>query len=179
MYYLGGTNDNAGDAQHEILVTHQIIMKALEDSDDEDLNRLIYINGVRKHPIIFGNPFHWANLAVQWASKGMAGDTINGEHEQIHHHQCLMSMHSMHSDDPAYSQSLMYRVTEDSEKVEVRTFRERQQRWLVNQRYARLVLAMLACSTPSGVCCLVTWALYFTNKSRSGWKSQVGREVAT
>jgi len=167
-YYLGGTNDNASDAQNEILMTHQIIMKALEDSDDENLNRLIFTNGVRRRPIIFGDPFHWSNLAVMHASKGMAGDTINGEHEQIHHRQCLMSMHSMHSDDPAYSQALMDRVMEGKDKVKVKTFRERQQRWLVNQRYAHMVLAMLACSTTSGVTCLIAWALYFANKSRSG-----------
>jgi len=29
-FYLGGTNDNASNAQHEILITHSIIMDALE-----------------------------------------------------------------------------------------------------------------------------------------------------
>ena len=178
-YYLGGCNDNASDAQNEILMTHTIIMKALEDSNDDNLNSSIYTNGVRRRPIVFGDPFHWANLAVMYASKGMAGDTINGEHEQIHHRQCLMSMHSMHSDDPSYSQALMDRVVEGKPKVKISTYKERQQRWLVNQRYARLVLAMLACSTSGGVACLIAWALYFANKSRSGWKSRVGREVAT
>ena len=118
-WYLGGCNDNASDAQNEIFMTHQIIMKACEDSDDASVNKSIYTNGVRRRPIIFGDPFHWANLAVMYASKGMAGDTINGEHEQIHHRQCLMSMHSLHSDDAAYSQSLMDRVMEGQEKVKV------------------------------------------------------------
>jgi len=58
-------------------------------------------NGVRRQPILFGDSFHWAYLAVavMYASKGMSGDTVNGEHEQIHHRQLLMSMHSLHSDD--------------------------------------------------------------------------------
>lgn len=34
-FYLGGTNDNASNAQHEILMTHSIIMDALETSDNE------------------------------------------------------------------------------------------------------------------------------------------------
>ena len=173
-YYLGGCNDNASDAQNEILMTHTIIMKALKDSDDDNLNDLIYTNGVRRRPIVFGAPFHWANLAVMNASKCMAGDTINGEHEQIHHRQCLMSMHSMHSDDPSYSQALMDRVMGGKPKVKVSTYKERQQRWLVNQRYTCLVLVMLACSTSFGVACLIAWALYFANKSQSSWKSQVG-----
>ena len=74
-------------------------MEEVGRSADKSIQNLIYINGVLRRPIVFGDPFHWANLAVMYGSKGMAGDTENGEHEQIHHQQCLMSMHSLHSDD--------------------------------------------------------------------------------
>ena len=178
-YYAGGTNDNAGDAQKEIVDTFDYIMKEVGESEDETIRSMRYVNGVLRRPIVFGDPFHWANLAVQYASKGMAGDTINGEHEQVHHRQCLMSMHSLHSDDQPYSQAIMDRVMAGKESVKVRTWKERQQRWLVNQRFARKVLAMHAFTTANDVVCLIAWALYFANFCRSGWKSRVGREVAT
>jgi hypothetical protein len=128
---------------------------------------------------VFGDPFHWANLDVMYGSKGMAGDTENGEHEQIHHRQCLMSMHSLHSDDQPYSQAIMDRVMEKKGKVTKRTWKECQQRWLVNQRYAAKVLEMRLITTPLDVMCLIACALYFANFSRSSWKSHVGCEVAT
>ena len=102
------------------------------------------------------------------ASHGMAGDTVNGEYEQIHHRQVLMSMHSLHSDDSAYSQSMMDRVMSDSDMVAtLKTWRERQQWWLVNQRYATYVLLMLDLLSSDGVMYLVAWGLWFSNYSRS------------
>ena len=89
-----------------------------------------------------------------------------------------MSMYSLHSGDAAYSSYLIDRMMEGQEKVKVQTYQRRQQRWLVNQRYARKVLVMLAFSTVGGVMCLIAWALYSENCSRSGWKSHVGSEVA-
>jgi len=96
---------------------------------------MMYINGVKRRPSIsYSDPYHWTNLGVMHASHGMAGDTVNGKHEQIHHRQVLMSMHSLHSDDTAYSQAMMNRVMSDSDMVAtLKTWRERQQRWLVNQ----------------------------------------------
>ena len=40
----------------------------------------------------------------------MTGDTKNGKHEIIHHRQCLMNMHLLHSDDAGYSQIVMDQV---------------------------------------------------------------------
>ena len=179
-YLGGGTADNAADAQKEQCDTFDKVMTEVGRSSDESIRGLQYINGVDRRAINFGDPYHWANLAVTHASKAFAGDTENGAHEQIHHRQCLMSMHSLHSDDPGYSQTVMDRVMHVRKKsVQVRTWRERQQRWLVNQRYAKIVLAMLVFSTGLGAPCLVEWALYFHNYNRSQWKSRVGREVAT
>lgn len=154
-------------------------MDACAKSDDPEMRALVTINGVRRRPIVFGDGFHWANLGVMYASKGFAGDTENGDHQQVHHRQAMMSYHSLHSDDPAYSQTIMDQVMHGKKRALIRTWRERQQRWLVNQRFAKRILAMLACSTGLGVCCLVAWALYFANSSRSQWKARVGKEVAT
>ena len=59
------------------------------------------------------------------------------------------------------------------------TKRERVQRWLVNQRNAKKTLEMLAKKTADGSCALLLWAMHWANKSRSAWKRQVGKEVAT
>ena len=106
----GGTNDNANDAQREISDTIQAIQTRVEESPHENIRGLNYINGVRRRPICNGNPYHIDNLGVMHASKGMAGDTVNAEHEQIHHRQTLMTMHSLHSDDRDFSQAMMDRV---------------------------------------------------------------------
>lgn len=132
-YYGGGCNDNANDAQAEIRSTFDLIMEKVEGNPDEDIYNLAYINGVKGRPIAFVDPFHWANLAVMSASKGYSGDTENGEHEQVHHWQCMMSMHSLHSDDPPYSQSVMNDVMGSDDAVKIRTWREQQQRWLVTR----------------------------------------------
>ena len=73
----------------------------------------------------------------------------------------------------------MDRVMTGRKKIVVRTLRERQQRWLVNQIFSRRVLAMMTCSTVFGTVCLIAWALYFANHNCSYCKSCVGREVAT
>lgn len=177
----GGTTDNAADALQETRATFENVMNMCSASNDEHISirALPFVNGVRRRPIVFGDPFHWANLAVMHTSLAYAGDTENAEHEQVHHRQALMSLHSLHSDDAGYSQTVMDRVMHNRQRVIIRTWRERQQRWLVNQRFARKVIAMLACSTGVGVVSLIAWALYFANNNRSTWKSRVGRELAT
>ena len=103
------------------------------------------------------------------ASKGMEGDTENGKHKKIHHMQCVMSMHSLHSDDAGYSQTVMDRLMTGQKKIVVRTWRERQQRWMVNQKFSRRVLAMMTCSIIFGTVCLIAWSLYVANYD-CGWQ---------
>ena len=67
LYYGGGTNDNAGDAQKEIKETFKHIMAEVEDCDQltpQQLHNLLYENGVMRRPISFGDPYHIANLCV-------------------------------------------------------------------------------------------------------------------
>ena len=60
----------------------------------------------------------------------------------------------------------------------MRRWRERQQRWLVNQRYTAYVVSLLVLMNPEGTMCLVAWGIWFANYSRSEWKRRVGKEVA-
>ena len=63
-------------------------------------------------------------------------------------------------------------------KVKLKTKCERQQRCLVNQRFAAYVLTLLDINTTGGVMCLVAWALHFANNSRTDWMRHVGGEIA-
>ena len=58
------------------------------------------------------------------------------------------------------------------------TRRERQQRWLVNQKFARWVVSLLKVKNRQGIMCLIAWGLWFFNFSRTDWKQTCGREVA-
>ena len=134
-------------------------MDACRNIDDSNINNLPYINGLRRRPLAFVDPCRWGNIAVMHASNGMAGDTENVEHEKIHHRQYLMIMHSLHSGDAGYFQTVMDRVMTGRKKIFVRTWRERQQRWLVNQNNSLRVLVMMTCYTGFGKVCLISWGL--------------------
>ena len=76
-YVGGGTTDNAIYAIKETRDTFNSIMDACSKSEDANINKVPYINVVRRRPLAFGNTYHWGNLAVMYASKLMAGDTDN------------------------------------------------------------------------------------------------------
>ena len=177
-HYGGGTNDNAPDAQKEIRLMFDSMMKLLEESDDDNIRELMYTNGVLRRVIAFGDPFHIANLAVTWASLAAFGDTERDNHRQVHHRQLLQSLHSLRYADSAYAQARLEEIYEGVAKFKLKTWRERVQRWLVNQRNAKYVLWMLTHKTSDGECALVEWALSYANE-KSGWQQTVGQEVAT
>ena len=103
---------------------------------------------------------------------------MNVEHEQCHHHNLLMSIYSLHSDDTTFSQRMMEHVMGGSgEIVQIKTKRERQQRWLVNQRYTLYVISLISVHTNENGMCLVAWGIFFANFSRSDWKHDVGKEI--
>lgn len=179
-YFGGGTNDNAESAQKEIESTHRKIMDKLGESNDEGVRNLRFINGVERWAIKFGDLFHIDNLIVTHASLKSWGQVIKEDHEQVHHRQVMQSIHSLHSDDRPFSQAQMDEVMEGAgESVHVKTDKERQQRWLVNQRNAKRILGLLEILSSTGIPCLVAWGMSFANWSRSAWKRRVGGEVAT
>ena len=177
-YVIGGMSDNANDARKEMISTVDEIHNRNLQSNNPNIRELSYINGERIWPIVAGDPYHIGNLGVQHASIGMAGDT-GTDQRQCHHLQALISQHSLHSDNPSYSQAMMDRVMAGTgRRVKMATWRERRTRWLVNQRNAAHVLSLMPVLTAGGVVCLVAWALYFANNSRNPWKGIVGKEIA-
>ena len=126
-------------------------MDEVSHNPDPIIEQLTIINGVVRRPVVTGDGFHIGNLAIMHASMGFADNTENAEHEQIHHRQVLMSLHSLHSDDPGYAQSIMDQAMTDKKRVVLQTWKERQQRWLVNQRFARQAVTMLRYCTGSGL----------------------------
>jgi hypothetical protein len=131
MHYGGGTNDNAADVQKEIRCTFENIMstaKSDDNFDERSINDMLYENGVERKVLGLGDPFHIANLCVTWASVYAFGDTEKAEHTQVHHHQLLQSLHSLHTDDIHFSQAKMDGVmTGSSSTVKISTKRERVQ----------------------------------------------------
>ncbi len=116
-FYGGGTNDNAADAQLEIYSTFDHILGRLMESHtiDEAMQlEILFENGMKRRPIVFGDPFHIANLCVTWASVFAFGDTEKADHTQVHHRQLLQSIHSLHSSDPSYSQKVMDQIMSGS-----------------------------------------------------------------
>jgi hypothetical protein len=90
----------------------------------------------------------------------------------------MQSIHSLRVDDAGYAQARLDEIMEGVETFRLRTVRERQQRWLVNQIYAANLIEMLHHRNADGDIALVSWALSYHNE-RSGWQQRVGGEVAT
>ena len=68
--YVGvGTTDNAIYAIKETRDTLNRIMGACSKSEDANINKLPYINVVRRRPLAFGDMYHWSNLEVMYARK--------------------------------------------------------------------------------------------------------------
>ncbi len=103
MYFGGGCNDNEAATQCEIVDAFDYLMGKGKDSPIEEVQGLAMVNGVKRRPIPCDDPYHWSNLANMHASKAFAGNTVNGEHEQCHYRQAMMSTHSLHSDNASYS----------------------------------------------------------------------------
>lgn len=81
--------------------------------------------------------------------------------------------------DAAFAQATLDEIMSGCEaSFALKTWRERQQHWLVNQRYAKQLLEMIQYITADGKCALVEWALVYAN-SKDGWQRTVGEEVAT
>ena len=54
----GGTADNAGDAQVEIVKTFNEVMDLLSVSPDESIRELTHVCGAKRRPMNFGDLFH-------------------------------------------------------------------------------------------------------------------------
>lgn len=179
-HYGGNTSDNAADALLEGKKTFYSIMKKVEDNEDEAISSKTYVYGVERRPIVFGDPFHVDNLLMTHASIGMGGPTERGNHSMMHHRQLLMNLHSIHTDDPTLSQAAADAVLNGTgHKYKIQTSRERQQRWLVNQRHAKRVIKGLELlGTDADESFWLKWARYMHERT-SGWKRRSLGETIT
>ena len=160
-HFGGGVTDNAHDALDETVKTFNLLMDELHSSDNPELKKMTHAFGVERRPIKFGDPFHIDNLVMTHASLGSFGETDRENNSEIHHRQLLQSMHDIHSTDAVASQNVMDEVLVEDGKlpgmVIVRTARERQQRWGVNQANAVTCLTTGDIETTGGIeprrCC--------------------------
>ena len=160
------------------------------------LGNLLKVNGVHIRPITFGDLFHINNLAVTHCSLKTFGDVDKGDHEQAHHRQLLHFIFLLHSADPGFSQRILDSVMtgsredganfSDSEfenehanqSFRLKAVKERQQRWLVNQRNSKWLVEHNAKRTPDGRPAMVAWAIEMANTVPSPWQRRVGKEIA-
>jgi len=88
-----------------------------------------------------------------WSSVLAFGSTENGDHTQVHR-QLMMSIHSLHTDNKPQSQAYLIMVMQGTNMTyTLKTMRERQQRWLVNQRNAQQTLDMFHIQTVDAQVC--------------------------
>jgi hypothetical protein len=175
--YAGAVTDNAPDALDETRKTFDRFMELVKDNDQVSSMGLMY--GVQRRPIINGDMYHIDNLMCTHASNASFGETERGDHSQVHHRQLLQSLHDVHKKDRAASRRAMATVLEGTgNKFTLHTTRERQQRWLVNQRQAAHVLQGLEMKTKDDVPALVAWAHYMVEHS-DGWVKRAASEALT
>jgi hypothetical protein len=172
-HYGGNVSDNANDAVKEGKLTFQKLMRTLPLEDQK-------LYGVERLPIIFGDPYHNDNLCMQHASLASWGETERDNHSEVHHRQMMQSLHDIHASDRIFSQNAMDSVLKDSEhgSVKVKTTRERQQRWMVNQRFAGWIYKHVEdVKTAEGHPALVAWAKYMFQTTDSAWVKRAAKEV--
>lgn len=90
-----------------------------------------------------GDGFHIANLVVQWASLGAFGETTKGEHQEKHHRQMVQSLYDGINENRQTARLIELEIAAEYglEVVpHVVVVRERQQRWMVNQRQCANIL---------------------------------------
>jgi hypothetical protein len=134
--------------------------------------------GVEQQCLKLEDLFHVDNLIVKWASITAFGETVQGMHEQIHHHQCLQCIHDIHKYDRCASQQIIDEVLEGGTfgKYKMRTTWEWQQRWLVNQRFATVILEGMAIETTDKTPAMVALAIKL-NRNTDKWVRRVCGEV--
>ena len=116
--------------------------------------------GITPKPILICDLFHADNLAFTHASIAAFGETERNNHRQRHHRQLLQSIHDLFHLDKLKHQGLMDELLSDSSKsINVRTMRERVQRWLANQRNSSWVVETMQMNVEgSEVPVLIQWA---------------------
>lgn len=177
-YLGGGTNDNANDAQKEIYLTCEKAQAAVLASDDLTISALAKHNGVHRGFIVNGDLYHTGNILATGGSVAAFGTKVKGDFRQVHHLQCMQSLHDLHYANKDLAQEMIDEVMSGCKSsFRLYTCNERDQRWLVNQNYAREILRMLEYKTLDGKCALVEWAVKYANRM-SSWQQTVAKELS-
>ncbi len=96
---------------------------------------------------------------MQHSSNGAFGETDRENHLEGHHWQILQSTKDLHEQDSMLSQIVMDKVLAETEHtLKISVTRERQQRWLANQRNANQNLEAMQITTADGEPSTIAWA---------------------
>jgi len=113
-------------------------MDYLRDAGLDDLTK---IYGMDRWCIVHNDLFHCCNLAIQHCSEKGLGITEKGNNRQVHHRQAMQTLHDVVISDRVKAQLICDKINQENDtKYTIKTFRERIQRWLVNGRYAKIIL---------------------------------------
>ena len=97
--------------------------------------------------MVWGDPFHVANLVAMWGLNAAFGEMRRGEHEQRHHRQVIQSMYGVVHHNRSIASLVEKEIANEflwSTIPHVSVVRERQQRWMVNQRHCCKILGWFA-----------------------------------
>ena len=173
----GGTADNAGDAQKEIVETFGLVMEAVA-IDDRHL-----LNGVERRPLVLNDSFHNDQLAIVHCSRRAAGQTVRGDSRFCHHRGMLQEIHDVAKVDRNKSNAVFDAICRkhNIKGKRLLTYREREARWFVNGRYATNTLDLIntmAFEDEIEYNLLELWCLRM-RESEDGWRLTALDEILT
>ena len=106
---IGGTSDNAPDAQLELKLCLDALLDIKAKSglhgiyNDVDENNEEDGLGVQhERPVQVGDIFHILNLTLCHATNGAFGKKEKGNHREIHHGQTIQTFYDLHKLDPEH-----------------------------------------------------------------------------
>ena len=177
-HFGGHVTDNENTAASERKLTFEKVMSWLDDDNyqhatEPDLltGRLVY-NDVKRLLMECRDLYHIDNLAMSHCMNEAFGPMERGNHRQFHPLQCLQSMHDLFKRGSVTYQKIFEEVLRDLglEPARMKTMRERQQRWLTNERNAAYQLV--------NIVPLKEWALRVRNTTHSSDHQRIAHEVA-
>ena len=176
-HYGGNVSDNATDAISEGVLTFLGVMAWLRMAAWTAPLTTLY--GVIRLVCLFTDWFHIDNLIVTHTSKAAFGETDRDNHSEIHHRQLMESCHDVHFNNKTKSQAAMDVVLAGTgQSLHIQAPRERQQRWLVNQRwFSWLVYTAMKMKTADGTPAMLAWAIYMEAHSDKWVKRAAGEVV--
>ena len=153
-HYGGSCTDNASDALKECRLTFDSILESIPNH-----KRSLY--GYIRKIVQLGDPFHIDNIVVNLISKRAFGQLEQDNHRQNHHLQLCQNLYDFVSKNKVLSQNVMNDLLKDTNltKVKVNPKRQRDQRWLANQRNCLWIRRTMEMKTTAGEPVLLQWSM--------------------